>query len=130
MRGIYEDGVRGPMLIEPNDTIERPYALISNDNNDISAMQRAERSPNMLMVNDWFHETSDAIALRMVATQDSMRPLCANSVLFNGMGRVDCPIGTLGRDSFGCESMMNMMGLMGSESKSKCDDTTIANAGY
>lgn len=117
MRGIYQDGIRGPILIQPNDSIQRPYALIINNTNDIDAMLRAEQSSTLLMVNDWFHETSDAIALRMAATGDSMRPLCADSILFNGMGRVECPVDTLGRNSFGCEEMT---GLMGSGSKSKC----------
>jgi len=113
LRGIYQDGIRGPILVQPNATIDRPYALINNNTDDIEAMRRAEQSSNMLMVNDWFHETSDAIALRMAATQDSMRPLCANSVLFNGMGRIDCPTNVSDRNSFGCEAMM---GEMGSES--------------
>jgi hypothetical protein len=85
-------------------------------------MQRAERTSSLLMVNDWFRRTSDEIALRMVATQDSMRPLCANSVLFNGMGRVDCPIDTLGRTSFGCEAMGDSMDM---GSMSDCNKTSI-----
>lgn len=63
------------------------------------------------MVNDWFHQTGDDIALQLVATQDSMRTLCANSILFNGMGRVDCSMDTMGRNTFGCDAMGDMMGM-------------------
>lgn len=106
LRGIYQDGVRGSILIHPKSTVERPYTLISNDTGDIRAMHQAELSPSILMVNDWFHETSDAILLRMASTQDSMQTLCANSILFNGLGRVDCPVDTSGKISFGCGMMM------------------------
>lgn len=72
-------------------------------------MMNAERSSNTLVLNDWFHDTSDEIALRLLATNDSMRPLCASSILFNGMGSVQCPTPMNGRDSFGCVSMEAMM---------------------
>ena len=78
----------------------------------------------MLMINDWFHETSDEIALRLAATEDSMRPLCASSVLFNGMGRVSCPPPMPGRNSFGCEAMM-MMGSGMSDSMSRSQDASF-----
>ena len=58
----------------------------------------------MLMVNDWFHQSSEDRLARLKTTKDSMRALCANSILFNGVGRVEChPDGT-----FGCDSDMTM----------------------
>lgn len=77
-------------------------------------MQDAEKASRTLVINDWFHETSDEIALRLVATNDSMRPLCASSVLFDGMGSVQCPARVAGLDSFGCVSMEAMTASSGS----------------
>lgn len=106
LRDIYQDGVRGPILIQPNGSVPTPYHMISDDPADTMAIQAAAKSASMLMVNDWFHDTSEEIAARYKATGDAMRPLCANSILFNGMGQVRCPPLVSGRDSFGCASMM------------------------
>lgn len=111
MRDIYQDGVRGSILIHPYDTTQRPYDQISNHIKEKEDMMRAEQSSRLLMVNDWFHQTSDEIALRMVATEESMRPLCANSILFNGMGRVECPFPGPGQTTFGCDQMSGMAGM-------------------
>ncbi len=114
LRDLYQDGIRGPLLIHPGEKVARPFFLISNNSEDLTAMQDAEKASSTLVMNDWFHETSDEIALRLAATNDSMRPLCASSVLFNGMGRVQCPAPTMGLDSFGCVSMAAMSSDTGS----------------
>lgn len=126
LRDIYQDGVRGPLFIHSSSSNPRPYSQISNSSSDISAMQAAEQNPTVLMLNDWFHETSEAISGRLVATNDSMRPLCANSVQINGMGRVQCPPASSDKSSFGCVSMMRMtkgMDSMGSMSMTETSKT-------
>lgn len=111
LRDIYQDGVRGPILIQPDSSVARPYNKISTVQDDVNAMLQAEQAPVVLMVNDWFHQTSTEIGLRLAVTNDSMRPLCANSILFNGMGSVQCPPSTPGLSSFGCADMSSMGGM-------------------
>lgn len=109
LRNYNQDGIRGPMLIHAAQNVSRPFPTISNDTEDIAAMKLAEVSPTTLMVSDWYHLTGDAVSARLVATQNAMQALCVDSVLFNGIGAVQCPpaadMTALGLDSKGCASM-------------------------
>ncbi|KAJ9091606.1 hypothetical protein QFC21_007146 [Naganishia friedmannii] len=127
VRDVYQDGLRGPLLIHPSDDVERPYHLISNDTADVEAFTQAEKEAPVLMVNDWFHQTSETMLARLSVTNDAMAPLCANSVLFNGMGRVICSQASDNTTSFGCNSMSMDMSLSSMNmSKSSTMDTGMA----
>lgn len=96
-------------MVHARSDVARPFDLISNTTNDIAAMMTADATPSTLMLMDWYHETGDAILARLAATNDSMQPLCADSILFNGIGAVQCPsaaeVAAMGLDSKGCMSM-------------------------
>lgn len=112
VRDFYQDGIRGPILIRAASATPKPFHLISNLSNDISSLIAAEDKSQILMLSDWFHSTSEAIRQEMQVTMDSMLPLCADSILFNGVGRVQCPpqeiVASLGLNSKGCQSMASM----------------------
>lgn len=91
----------------------RPYGEITNVSSELAEISAAERGAPVVLVNDWFHDTSEVIMARLAATNDSMMPLCANSILFNGKGRVICPSPTNNTNSFGCESMDTGMSSTG-----------------
>ncbi|KAL8276708.1 hypothetical protein RQP46_010887 [Phenoliferia psychrophenolica] len=118
LRNYYQDGLRGPIFIHAAPDVARPFGEISSSSTDIAAMHAADAAPQTLMLMDWFHETGDAIRAKLVATKDAMGPLCASSVLFNGVGRVQCPpadvVAEMGRDSRGCMSMSGMSGMASS----------------
>ena len=46
-------------MYRPKDCEPRPFHMISKDKRDISAMVRAEKSPNIVLVSDWTNFTSD-----------------------------------------------------------------------
>ncbi|GHJ89536.1 hypothetical protein NliqN6_5938 [Naganishia liquefaciens] len=105
VRDIYQDGIRGPLLIHPSENVDKPFHLISNDTTDARAFLEAEKKAPVLMVNDWFHQTSETMLAQLSVTNDSMAPLCANSILFNGLGQVICTRISNNTSSFGCDSM-------------------------
>ena len=105
VRGLYQDGLRGPLLIYPASDVMRPFSEITNVSADLAEILTAEQGAPVVMIHDWFHDSSEEIMARLGATNDSMMPLCSNSILFNGKGRVTCPAQTNSTDSFGCESM-------------------------
>lgn len=113
VRGLYQDGLRGPMFIHPASNVVRPFLEITNIPSELRDIANAERAAPVILVNDWFHETSEEIMARLGATNDSMAPLCANSILFNGQGRVICPPQRNDSNSFGCESMRMEMSRTG-----------------
>lgn len=87
-RGQIEDGFIGAMVIHPQKSNPRPFALISNDTNAVLAMEAAEREVRPLLISDWSHLTSDSKWDITLASHIEVS--CYDALLFNGKGSVGC----------------------------------------
>ncbi|CAG8925708.1 unnamed protein product [Penicillium salamii] len=87
-RGQNMDGLYGPIYIRPRSIPESLVNAISNDSLARTQIQRAIQTPKLLMISDWFHNTSEE--LRDIALSANIDTLCVDSILINGKGRVRC----------------------------------------
>ncbi|KAJ5367664.1 Multicopper oxidase type 2 [Penicillium brevicompactum] len=87
-RGQNMDGLYGPIYIRPRNVDASLLNTISNDSAARNQMQKAIQDPNLLMLSDWFHNTSEE--LRQIALAANLDTICADSILINGKGRVRC----------------------------------------
>lgn len=87
-RGYLTDGVYGPMNFVPKLDRERPYSLITNNTGDLKGILKLEKNPTYLMGDDSFKWNMDTIMARMF--DYGIDPLCIQSVLINGKGRITC----------------------------------------
>ncbi|KAJ5691255.1 hypothetical protein N7488_011990 [Penicillium malachiteum] len=82
------DGLYGAIYIRPSAENDSPFSMISDDPAEISAMEEARRDPQIVVLSDWDHLTSDAY---MQAERESGYDLfCSDSILINGQGSVYC----------------------------------------
>ncbi|KAF7185514.1 Laccase abr2 [Pseudocercospora fuligena] len=79
------DGFYGPIYIRPRDDVERPFAAIGGDQ---AAIACAEENPQFAMIADWQHVTSEE--LYQIESNNNIDVYCAQSILINGQGRVNC----------------------------------------
>ena len=61
---------------------------MARNDNEKAALLEAERQATNILLNDWTHELSDAIFARYLRT--GAFPSCVDSILANGLGRVQC----------------------------------------
>ncbi|OJJ50067.1 hypothetical protein ASPZODRAFT_128673 [Penicilliopsis zonata CBS 506.65] len=87
-RGQIEDGLYGAIYIRPDDSVERPFHLITNDSAQLSAMAKAEEATQPVMLSDWRQLTSEQIWDAEEAT--GLDALCVNALLVNGKGSITC----------------------------------------
>ncbi|KAJ5279857.1 hypothetical protein N7478_005229 [Penicillium angulare] len=81
------DGLYGAIYIRPSSG-DSPVSMISSDPTDIEAMENARRDPQLVLLSDWDHLTSDAY---MQAEMDTGYDIfCSDSILVNGQGSVYC----------------------------------------
>ncbi|KAJ5107486.1 hypothetical protein N7456_004161 [Penicillium angulare] len=81
------DGLYGAIYIRPSSA-DSPVSMISSDPKDIEAMENARRNPQLVVLSDWDHLTSDAY---MQAEMDTGYDIfCSDSILVNGQGSVYC----------------------------------------
>ncbi|OOF95490.1 multicopper oxidase [Aspergillus carbonarius ITEM 5010] len=81
------DGLYGPIYIEPEDSVARPFALVSEA--DEQAMLEAEKHTQPIVISDWRAFASEE--LLQIQTDSGVESYCASSVLVNGKGSVFCP---------------------------------------
>ncbi|KAJ5814377.1 uncharacterized protein N7503_001127 [Penicillium pulvis] len=86
--GQIMDGLYGPIYIRPRSIPGSLANVITNDTFEQTRIYDAIRSPSLVMLSDWFHMTSEE--LREVAISADIDTLCADSILINGKGRVNC----------------------------------------
>jgi hypothetical protein len=68
--------------------VERPFALITDNKDDLRAMRAAEDKTTPLLLSDWRQLTSEEVwAAEEAAGLDSY---CVNALLINGKGSVRC----------------------------------------
>ncbi|EGX97253.1 Cupredoxin [Cordyceps militaris CM01] len=87
-RTYYNDAIRGPLLIRPAAWRQRPFEAVARNDGEKAALVEAERQATNILLNDWTHELSDVIFARY--TRTGAFPSCVDSILANGLGRVEC----------------------------------------
>ncbi|RFU31991.1 hypothetical protein B7463_g4366, partial [Scytalidium lignicola] len=87
-KGQLMDGFYGPIYIRPAPGVATPFGLISSDSGQKAAMKKAFNNPNMMMITDWSHFTSQEI--RDISVSANIDPFCMDSILINGKGSVNC----------------------------------------
>ena len=58
LAGQLEDGLFGPIHITPADGAPTPFSLISSTTQDLHRLANAAASPQIVMLSDWSHFTS------------------------------------------------------------------------
>lgn len=87
-RGQIEDGLYGAIHIRPDDTVERPFKLITDNENDLRAMRKAEDRTSPIMLSDWRQVASEEMWRAQKKT--GLEAYCVNALLINGKGSVNC----------------------------------------
>ncbi|KAJ5212973.1 hypothetical protein N7449_000142 [Penicillium cf. viridicatum] len=87
-RGHIEDGFYGPIYVHPDDSVERPFSLITSHGDQQKAMRNAEDNSLSIILSDWRHMTSEQVWEAEKAT--GLDAYCTNSLLINGKGSVSC----------------------------------------
>ncbi|KAJ5764925.1 hypothetical protein N7520_004484 [Penicillium odoratum] len=87
-RGQFEDGLYGSIYIEPSNSEERPFTMITTNASQLQAMLVAEENTSPVLVSDWRLLTSEQIWAAEEAS--GVDAYCANALLINGKGSVSC----------------------------------------
>ncbi|KUJ08107.1 laccase TilA [Mollisia scopiformis] len=88
-QGQLEDGLFGAIHIQPKSGTPTPFTMISNDSNTLRQLNEQVNNPQIVMLSDWSHFTSQE--LHDVSIAAGIDPLCGDSILINGKGNVNCP---------------------------------------
>jgi hypothetical protein len=82
------DGLIGPIYVRPAPGSDMPFHLISADPAELTALEGAEHSTRPILLNSWYHQTSqERIDIAMATGLDTF---CSNSFLINGKGSSIC----------------------------------------
>jgi len=87
-RAYYNDAIRGPLNIRPKRSRSRPFESLASSDAEAKALLQAERDAFPVLLTDWYHEVSDTVLREYNRT--GVFPQCVNSLLANGLGRVQC----------------------------------------
>lgn len=87
-RGYYADGLRGTIYIRPKPGREKPWSLISKDQDDIDQMEAAENDFQVMSLSDHWHINHTDMLL--VVHETGVPPACFDSLQINGRGRQYC----------------------------------------
>ncbi|PYI04188.1 laccase TilA [Aspergillus sclerotiicarbonarius CBS 121057] len=88
-RGQIDDGLYGAIYIHPDDSVEKPFHIITNDASELQALQAAEQNTKPVMLSDWRALTSEEVWRGEEET--GLDSYCVNAILVNGKGSIDCP---------------------------------------
>ncbi|EOR01328.1 Laccase-1 [Wallemia ichthyophaga EXF-994] len=86
--GIYQDGQVIPLYIRPKQR-KNPFSIISDDQDGVRALERHDQNPTIITITDYTQLTIWEQLEKAEEWQSEL--LCANSLLINGQGRVNCP---------------------------------------
>lgn len=87
-RGQLSDGIYGFFYIRPKSERKRPYHLLASSKEDLALILELEQNPSFLVADDAFKQPMDEVMMRM--NQYGIDPLCIQSILINGKGRIFC----------------------------------------
>lgn len=82
------DGLFGPINVRPAPKQPTPFHMISNNSQDLAAMQAATLDPHLVTLADWSHYTSTQFYRAQEKADVDI--FCVNSILINGRGAVNC----------------------------------------
>ncbi|KAL2822316.1 multicopper oxidase-domain-containing protein [Aspergillus cavernicola] len=109
-RGQQEDGLYGAIHILSDTTIEKPFAMISEDQYELKAIEKAEAKSSPIILSDVRQLTSNEVWEAEIAM--GRDALCANALLVNGKGSVSC----LGRQTINQFTSVAQRGVLGNQS--------------
>lgn len=89
VQGQLEDGLFGAINIRPAPNTVTPFSQISDSTKDQQQLESAMLNPEMVVLSDWSHFTSEE--LRSISLAADVNQLCGDSMLINGKGNVNCP---------------------------------------
>lgn len=75
-------------MIHPSPARPRPFEGLAQNGDDLAKLLQAEHDAPPVLLNDWTHDLSDTIYTRFFTT--GAFPHCVDSLLANGLGRVQC----------------------------------------
>lgn len=136
-RGYDQDGIYGPIHIIANENVERPYSKIPGiGDSDLKLLHELEKRPTNLIVSDSFKRDSDAVLARLYNTK--VLPLCVQSILINGKGRVSCisakdieiAAKVRGRIFKGTQLTYDTMGCSGGKARTFPESEALEIAGF
>ncbi|KAK4466554.1 multicopper oxidase [Cladorrhinum samala] len=84
-----EDGLYGGIFIKPKAKLDGLWSQISKDPEDIKAMDRAARDPELMVLSEWTSFTSEQ--WWKAVTDSNLLIFCVDSILLNGHGEAYCP---------------------------------------
>ncbi|XHG07321.1 hypothetical protein AWENTII_010473 [Aspergillus wentii] len=87
-RGQIEDGLYGAISIQPDDSVERPFSMITDDQEELHAILEAEKNTKPMILSDWHTMTSEQFWKAEEVT--GLDGYCVNAMLINGKGSVQC----------------------------------------
>lgn len=73
----------------PKNGTPNPFRMISNDSNTLRQLNEQVNNPQLVLLSDWSHFTSET--LHDVGVAANIDPFCGDSLLINGQGNVNCP---------------------------------------
>ncbi|KAL2871877.1 multicopper oxidase [Aspergillus lucknowensis] len=106
-RGQQEDGLYGAIHIQPDASIEKPFSIIADDQQDLRAMENAERNSAPIFLSDVRKLTAEELWEAEVAM--GRDAFCANALLVNGKGTVSC-LGRQTIDQFTTDAQKAVLG--------------------
>ncbi|KAL4799145.1 Cupredoxin [Aspergillus venezuelensis] len=109
-RGQQEDGLYGAIHILPDEALEKPFSLISDDQAELEAMEKAESKSTPIFLSDVRALTAEELWEAEIAM--GRDAVCANALLVNGKGSVTC----LGQETLDQVTTTAMKGVLGNQS--------------
>ncbi|PYH89083.1 L-ascorbate oxidase [Aspergillus ellipticus CBS 707.79] len=88
-RAQINDGLFGSLYVEPDESVQKPFHLISNRTADLRALAQAEKNTQPIIISDWRYFTAEEML--DIEEASGVQAYCANSILFNGKGSIMCP---------------------------------------
>lgn len=77
-----------PLYIRPKPERKNPFSIVTNEEDGIRALERHDQNPTIIMITDYSQLNSWEQIEKAEEWQSEL--LCANSLLINGRGRVNC----------------------------------------
>ena len=75
-------------MIHPSPTRQRPFESLAKSPAELEVLLQAEHNAPSVLLHDWTHSLSDVIYKQYFET--GAFPNCVDSLLANGLGRVQC----------------------------------------
>ncbi|KAF2166408.1 multicopper oxidase [Zasmidium cellare ATCC 36951] len=88
-RATLLDGLYGSIFIRRKPGTLNPFHMISEDPDDVAAMERAANDPVVIVASDWSYYNSSQYKETFAKSQ--LQIFCVDSILINGKGSVFCP---------------------------------------